>query len=69
MEGRAHRSYKSRGLAGHISRMEQDLSSSPHNPQTYLNMNGTIKSNMIRRVLSKGLIPHVCIVGAGVSGR
>lgn len=64
MERRAHRPYKS-SSPRQMSRMERDLSSSPHNPTKY--MNG-VNANMIRRVLPKGRIPHVCIVGAGVSG-
>lgn len=62
MEGRAHPSSKA-SLTRQVSRLKQDLSSSRHIPH----MNG-IKANMTRRIIPKGCIPHVCIVGAGVSG-
>lgn len=59
MEGRAHRSIN----ASLTRRLKQDLSSSRHIPH----ING-INANMTRRIIPKGDIPHVCIVGAGVSG-
>jgi NADPH-dependent 2,4-dienoyl-CoA reductase/sulfur reductase-like enzyme len=42
----------------------------PNSLQTLLllsGMNGVAKA-MVQRVLPKGKVPHVCIVGAGVSG-
>jgi NADPH-dependent 2,4-dienoyl-CoA reductase/sulfur reductase-like enzyme len=49
-----------------MTRMEQDLSISPHN-EAYLEANGD--GPMIRRAASAvGRIPHVCVVGAGVAG-
>lgn len=62
MEGRAHPSDNA-SLSRQVSRLKQDLSSSRHIPH----ING-IKADMTRRIISKGCIPHVCIVGAGVSG-
>ncbi|MCJ1471022.1 hypothetical protein MMC07_009670 [Pseudocyphellaria aurata] len=64
MEGKAYRSHKG-SVEGPMSRMEQDLSTSSHNPRTH--MNGTIPK-MIRQTFPKGRIPRVCVVGAGVSG-
>ncbi|KAF2729383.1 amine oxidase [Polyplosphaeria fusca] len=49
-----------------MSRIDQDLSSSPHQ-ETYLEANGDVP--MIRRAASAaGRIPHVCVVGAGTAG-
>lgn len=62
MEGRAHPSDKSSLIS---SRMKQDLSSSRHIPKTCMN---SIKTNVTRRIIPEGTIPHVCIVGAGISG-
>lgn len=62
MEGRAHPSDNA-SLTRQVSRLKQDLSSSRHIPH----ING-IKANMTRRIIAQGCIPHVCIVGAGVSG-
>ena len=64
MEGKAHRSYKS-SVPGQMSRMEQDLSASPHIPGTCAN---GLSTGVTRRVIPKGDIPHICIVGAGISG-
>jgi hypothetical protein len=47
------------------SRIEQDLSSSPHQ-DNYMEKMHDIETPMIRRAV--GRIPHVCIVGAGVAG-
>lgn len=71
MEGRAHPSDNAGvdsmawdcPLRTARNRLEQDLSSSRHIPH----LNG-INANMIRRIIPKGYNPHVCIVGAGVSG-
>ncbi len=46
-----------------MSRMEKDLSTSPHNSS----VNGH-SGEMIRRILPKGRVPHICVVGAGMSG-
>ena len=46
-----------------MSRMEKDLSTSSHNPP----LNGH-SGEMIRRILPKGRVPHICVVGAGMSG-
>lgn len=46
------------------SRIEQDLSSSPHQDSYMENLD--TETPMIRRAVGK--IPHVCIVGAGVAG-
>lgn len=46
-----------------MSRMKNDLLTSPHNTP----INGH-KSEMIRRILPKGRVPHICVVGAGMSG-
>lgn len=62
MEGRAHPSDNS-SLTRQVSRLKQDLSSSRHIPHII-----GINANMMRRSIPKGYIPHVCIVGAGVSG-
>jgi alanine dehydrogenase len=48
-----------------LSRIQQDLSGSLHH-DTYMEQVDGVDSPMIRRVASK--IPHVCVVGAGVSG-
>lgn len=64
MEQRAYRPYKS-SSPEQMSRIERDLSTSPHNFTTFLN--GT-NIDMVRRVLPEGRRPHICVVGAGVSG-
>lgn len=46
-----------------MSRMEKDLSTSPHN--SFVNGHS---GEMIRRILPKGRVPHICVVGAGMSG-
>ena len=46
-----------------MTRIKQDLSSSPHQ-EGYLETNGN--PQMLRRAVSR--IPHVCVIGAGVSG-
>lgn len=61
MEGRAHRSYNDRRM----SRLERDLSTSPLHPGVYMNGDS---ATMLRRMIPQGQIPHVCIVGAGISG-
>lgn len=48
-----------------MSRMERDLSTSPHNLITHVNGDDTA---MLQRVLTKGRNPHVCVIGAGISG-
>lgn len=65
MEGRAYNPYPT-SAPGRPSRIERDLSTSPHNPGAYLN--GVRNITMIRRILHEGRKPHVCIVGAGISG-
>lgn len=65
MEGGAYNPYPS-SVPGRLSRIERDLSTSPHNPGAYLNARSNIK--MIRRILHEGRKPRVCIVGAGISG-
>ncbi|KAH7068103.1 hypothetical protein BKA63DRAFT_106292 [Paraphoma chrysanthemicola] len=47
------------------SRIERDLSSSPHQDH-YMEDANSVDSPMIRR--AAGTVPHVCIVGAGVAG-
>jgi hypothetical protein len=47
------------------SRIQQDLSSSPHQ-ENYMENVDDKESPMIRRAVGK--IPHICIVGAGVAG-
>ena len=43
--------------------MEKDLSTGPQKPS----VNGH-SGEMIRRILPKGRVPHICVVGAGMSG-
>ncbi|KAF2709884.1 amine oxidase [Pleomassaria siparia CBS 279.74] len=62
MEHRAH-TPNNRPDPDAMTRMKQDLSSSPHQ-ESYLETNGG--PQMIRQ--SVGRIPHVCVVGAGVAG-
>ena len=64
MERRAYHPYKSTS-PGKLTRMEKDLSSSPHNPMTQ--MNG-LHLNRTGRSIAKGYVPHICVIGAGVSG-
>jgi NADPH-dependent 2,4-dienoyl-CoA reductase/sulfur reductase-like enzyme len=47
-----------------LSRMQQDLSTSPHQ-DGFFETNGT-GTKMLRRAAGK--IPHVCVVGAGAAG-
>lgn len=47
-----------------MSRIQQDLSISPHNGSA---LNG-LEMTMLRRVLPRGRVPHVCVVGAGMAG-
>lgn len=65
MEGGAYNPYPS-SVPGRLSRIQRDLSTSPHNPGAYLN--GRSNTVMIRRILHEGRKPHICIVGAGISG-
>lgn len=65
MEGRAYNPYPS-STPGQMSRMERDLSTSPHNPGAY--MNGNRNGITIRRILHESRKPQVCIIGAGISG-
>lgn len=46
-----------------MSRIEKDLSTSSHNSA----VNGH-SGEMIRRILPQGKVPHICVVGAGMSG-
>ena len=46
-------------------RIDQDLSSSPHQETDLGEFNGE-ESPMMRKIAGK--IPHVCVVGAGVAG-
>jgi hypothetical protein len=50
---------------GSPSRIQRDLSSSPHQ-DNYMEEVDSTDSPMIRRAV--GRIPHICIVGAGVAG-
>jgi alanine dehydrogenase len=50
-----------------MSRMQQDLATSLHQPNKLSSSNGS-SSSMLRRVLPNGRKPHVCIVGAGFAG-
>jgi monoamine oxidase len=63
MEGGAYNPYPS-SAPGQMSRMERDLSISPHNVGAY--MNGGCTATMFRQIQNRK--PHVCIVGAGISG-
>lgn len=65
MEGGAYNPYPN-SVPGRLSRIERDLSTSPHNPGAYLNSRRN--TTMIRRILREGRKPHICIVGAGISG-
>ena len=47
-----------------MSRVQQDLSISPHNGSAL----NHLESAMLRRVLPRGRVPHVCVVGAGIAG-
>ncbi|KAI9830149.1 MAG: hypothetical protein M1819_005826 [Sarea resinae] len=62
-----------------MSRIERDLSNSPHHLRSKSNGNGNGNGNghgdakingsaMLRRALPSGRKPHVCIVGAGMAG-
>lgn len=64
MEPKAHRSYKDNVL-GQMSRLERDLLSSTHRPEMYTN---GARATMLRSKNLQGRIPHVCVVGAGISG-
>ncbi|KAF2140643.1 uncharacterized protein K452DRAFT_327467 [Aplosporella prunicola CBS 121167] len=49
--------------------MQQDLLGSPHRQHLNgANGNGAMNGAALRRVLPRGRRPHVCVVGAGVSG-
>jgi alanine dehydrogenase len=50
-----------------MSRMQQDLAISLHQTDNPSTSNGACP-NMLRRVLSSGRKPHVCVVGAGFAG-
>jgi len=65
MEYKAHRPCVD-SVNGHMSRIEQDLSASPHN--TVPSEPNGHQPRMLRRILSPGRVPHVCVVGAGVAG-
>ena len=60
-----HKTYSSHDYSypEQMSRMEEDLSKSSHNPS----VNGR-GGDMIQRILPKGRVPHICVVGAGMSG-
>lgn len=64
-----HDAYKAKNRSASTSsspsRIEQDLSSSPHQ-DSYMENLHDIEAPMIRRAV--GNTPHVCIVGAGVAG-
>ena len=48
-----------------MSRIQQDLASSPHHGVSAMKSSG---DEMIRRTLPRGRMPHICVVGAGVAG-
>ena len=64
MDRGAYQPYKI-NIPGQMSRMERDLSSSPHNPGMHTN---GVSAKIFGRFISGGYVPHVCVVGAGVSG-
>ena len=47
-----------------MSRVQQDLSISPHNG----NALNHLETAMLRRVIPRGRVPHICVVGAGMAG-
>ncbi|KAI9734593.1 MAG: hypothetical protein M1834_002194 [Cirrosporium novae-zelandiae] len=66
MENRANGHEKPRYTNNMQSRIQRDLSLSPHHPNSPSPDDRTNK--MMRRILPKGGKPHVCVVGAGVAG-
>ena len=64
MEGRANFAQQ-RKVRDEMSRMQLDLSRSNLTNGT---VNGASSEGMIRRVLSEGRLPRVCVVGGGMAG-
>ena len=48
-----------------MSRIQQDLMASK---QDEIAPSGTPSTNMLRRIVPAGRVPHICVVGAGVAG-
>jgi hypothetical protein len=63
----AHSTLNINSARENMSRMQQDLAASHHQPNEPSTPNER-SQNMIRRVLSKGRKPHVCVIGAGFAG-
>ena len=56
---------RSSSNASNTSRMQQDLSASPHQASP-LGDEGSMQGTVVRRAVGKA--PHVCVIGAGVAG-
>lgn len=65
MDARTHAS-NNRSVSQGMTRLQQDLFGSPHQ-QGFDTLNGD-SSSMTCRVLPRGRIPHIGIIGAGVAG-
>ena len=64
MDWKAHFQSDDSSPTKRMSRMQQDLSISPHNG----NALNHLETTMLRRVIPRGRVPHVCVVGAGMAG-
>lgn len=64
MEWKAHYAPDS-SSTNRMSRLQDDLSSSPHNGSILRNSPNT---TMLRRTPPGGQVPHICVVGAGMAG-
>jgi NADPH-dependent 2,4-dienoyl-CoA reductase/sulfur reductase-like enzyme len=47
--------------------MQEDLATSLHLLNTFSTLNGA-SPNMLRRILTSGRKPHICVIGAGFAG-